>query len=262
MDKEYIANIALGLKTDTWDITGKVVEKNSLRKISKNNLTEILKSMKGNYIQKIPMFSAKKINGKHLYDYARKGIGLQAAENKVNIYDLKLKGFSFNEFCIKISCSSGTYIRSIANDLGERLGCGAVLSNLKRTRIGKFCLNDAINLDFLIKKYSSVKYCKELNSVFKSSCFVSINDIADKAKTIYVYGRYLKMLEDGYPLYGYMINANKTKQKVINENDVFPIKSADCKKLFLHKSIVRFDTSDIQDDKQKLTKSVFFKNFL
>ncbi|MDD5659932.1 MAG: tRNA pseudouridine(55) synthase TruB, partial [Actinomycetota bacterium] len=174
MDKEYIANIALGLKTDTWDITGKVIEKSSLKGISKNNLTEVLKSMKGSYIQKIPMFSAKKINGKHLYDYARKGIGIQTAENKVNIYDIKLKDFSSNEFCIKISCSSGTYIRSIANDLGERLGCGAVLSKLKRTRIGKFCLNDAVGLDFLIKKYSSIKYCEELNSVFKSSYFVSI----------------------------------------------------------------------------------------
>ncbi|MCE5328860.1 tRNA pseudouridine(55) synthase TruB [bacterium] len=261
MEKEYVANIVLGIKTDTWDITGKILERNTVKKISKKRLKEVLKSIKGDYMQKIPMFSAKKKMGKHLYDYARKGIEIETTENKVSIYDLKLESFDLNEFCIKISCSAGTYIRSVASDLGERLECGAVLSKLKRTRIGKFYLNNAAGLEELIKKYANIKYDEDLSGILDCSYFIPINDIADKKKTVYVYSRYLKMLADNYPLYGYMININKTKQKTINENDVFLVKSTNRGKCFLHKSITRFNTGDNLAGGEKLTKSILVEDF-
>jgi len=260
MEKEYTATIKLGLKTDTWDITGKIVEEKTVGKISKKRLADVLRNMKGSYIQKIPAFSAKKKMGKHLYDYARKGIEIEEMENEVIIYDLKLVSFSLNEFCIKIRCSAGTYIRSIASDLGERLGCGAVLSELKRTKIGKFNLNDAVSLNGLIENYLNVKYEGNINETLNRKYFIHVGAIADKKKTIYVYEKYLKMLADNCPLYGYMINIAKTGQKNISENDVFLVKSTGCGKCFLHKSITQFNVSDILSDNKKLTRSILIED--
>jgi len=260
MEKEYIATLKLGIKTDTWDITGKIIEENIVGKISKKSLADVLSNMKGSYIQKIPAYSAKKKMGKHLYDYARRGVKIEEMENEVIIYNLELMNFDSNEFRIKICCSSGTYIRSIASDLGEKLGCGAVLYGLKRTKIGKYSSNDAVSLNMLVENYANINYDENLNGILNCKYFIPVKEIADKKKIIYVYGKYQKMLADNSPLYGYMVNINKTKQKEINENDVFFIKSAGFSRCFLHKSIEHFNTVDIFSSNKKLTKSIVIED--
>lgn len=254
-EKEYIAAIKTGIKTDTWDITGKTIRTDNV-KIRKKDLAMILKDIKGKYHQKIPAYSARKKSGRHLYEYARQGIEVESGDNDVTIYDIKLLNFSLNEFHICICCSAGTYIRSIANDIGEKLSCGAVLSELKRTKIGKFSLNDAVTVSELINDFGNAGHDAGIKGSFNYKYFILLKMLADRKKTIYVYKKYFKMLEKGYPLYGYMINNKRTDKKLIKENDIFFIKNSGCKRSFLHKSVVDFSTNDILNKEQKLTKSI------
>lgn len=213
--------------------------------------------MKGEYEQEVPIYSAKKRMGKHLYDYAREGIEIEEVKNKVRIYDIKLMSFISDEFCIKIRCSSGTYIRSVANDLGIRLGCGAVLSKLNRTKIGKFDLKDSIIPEKLISFFYSSDYYFKSNEILNLKYFIPIRLLAERKKTIYVYKKYQKMLESSYPLYGYMINLNKTNGKNIKENDILSVKCQGSIKYYLHKALTDFNTIDAVKSEQKLTKFIF-----
>ena len=254
--KEYIATIKPGIKTDTWDITGKVLEEKKVENLSRKKLIGILNSMKGDYLQLVPSYSAKKRNGRHLYDYAREGVAIEEIRNNVHIYEIKLISFNSEEFCIKIFCSAGTYIRSIANDLGERLGCGAVLSKLKRIKIGQFNIEDSIGPDDFITLSRNTDSGSILNKPGNHKCIIPAGDLAERKKTIYVYKKYTNMLEGNSPLYGYMINLNKTKKKSIGGNDVLSVKIAGLEGFFLHKALISFKTDDFIKSDEKLTKFI------
>lgn len=142
-DKEYIATVYLGATTDSYDCDGKIVARS--KKIPTiQEVVESLKYFQGEIDQVPPMFSAKKINGRKLYEYARKGeiIERKPCLVKVSSY---LLGYEYPEIHIKISCSKGTYIRSIAHELGLNLGCGAYLKDLQRSRSGNFLIQDCID---------------------------------------------------------------------------------------------------------------------
>ena len=254
--KEYIATIKPGIKTDTWDITGKILEEKKVESINKKKLIKILSSMKGEYLQQIPSYSAKKRKGRHLYDYAREGIVIEEIRNNVIIYDIKLLSFNSEEFCIKIFCSAGTYIRSIANDLGERLGCLAVLSKLKRIKIGQFNVNDSVEPEELIALNKSPDSNNILNQYADCKYIIPAGNLAERKKTIYVYKKYISMLENNSPLYGYMINLNKTNKKIIYENDVLSVKLPGSAEYFLHKALIDFKTDDFIKTNEKLTKFI------
>jgi tRNA U55 pseudouridine synthase TruB len=212
--------------------------------------------MKGEYLQTVPSYSAKKRKGRHLYDYAREGIEIEEIKNNVNIYEIKLLSFNSGEFCLKIFCSAGTYIRSIANDIGEKLGCGAVLLKLKRIKIGQFNIDDSIKPDELVTLFSKTDTHSSLNQPGNYKCIVPASYLADRKKTIYVFKKYSFMLYSNSPLYGYMININKTKEKNINENDVLSIKIAGLPEYFLHKAATDFNTSYLAGRNEKLTKFI------
>jgi tRNA pseudouridine(55) synthase len=254
--KEYIATVKPGIKTDTWDITGKILEEKEVESINRKKLEIILNSMKGEYVQQVPSYSAKKRKGKHLYDYARAGIAIEEIRNNVNIYDIKLLSLNSEEFCIKIFCSAGTYIRSIANDLGERLGCGAVLSKLKRIRIGKFSVKDSVKPEEFIALSKGIDSDTLLNQCINYRYIVPASFLAERKKTIYVYKKYMCMLEKNSPLYGYMINSNKTHKKIIDENDVLSVKLSGSAGYFLHKALIDFETGDPLNSNEKLTKYI------
>jgi len=207
-------------------------------------------SLKGEYEQEIPIFSAKKLMGKHLYDYARKDLKVKKIKNKIIIYDIKFLSFKSDEINLKIKCSSGTYIRSIAHDIGKRLNCGAVLSKLIRLKINNFNLKDAITTDELINIVESSK-------LKKYKFLIPIENLAKRKKTIYVYKKYIKILNQNSPLYSYMININKTKNKDIFENEVLIIKNYNCKQYFIHKSLISFNTLNVFQNNQKLTRYIF-----
>ena len=162
-DKEYIATLKLGLVSDTFDKEGKI-KKIEVKKIPKKKEVEnVLKSFLGEIEQRPPLFSAKKIKGQKFYQLARKGIKIKPKKEKIKIYQISILSYSFPLLKIKVKCSSGTYIRSLASDIGKKLKTGALLQGLLRTKIGKFSLKKAIKLEKINKnnwKKFLIKYVK------------------------------------------------------------------------------------------------------
>ncbi|MBR1942640.1 tRNA pseudouridine(55) synthase TruB [bacterium] len=147
-DKAYLAFVQFGKSTTTYDTEGDIIYESN-KKINKEELTEQLKTFEGTIEQTPPIYSAIKVCGKKLYEYAREGKNIEIAARKITINKIKLKEFDFENQTaqIYIECSKGTYIRSIAHDLGQKLGCGAHLYRLIRTKSGKFTIENAIKLD-------------------------------------------------------------------------------------------------------------------
>lgn len=149
-DKEYLATVQFGKTTDTYDLDGNVVRTYD-KKVCAESIREKLRLFEGEIEQFPPIYSAVKVNGKKLYDYARQGLDVEIKPRKVNIYKIELKEFDeINQSAkIIVECSKGTYIRSIAHDLGEKLGCGGYLTSLERTKAGVFDSESSIMLETL-----------------------------------------------------------------------------------------------------------------
>lgn len=149
-DKEYVATFRLGITTDTLDITGKVLTETSVN-ATKADVEEALESFTGEISQLPPMYSAVSVNGQRLYDLARQGIEVERQARKVMIYsaDLLEADEDKHEYKISIACSSGTYIRTLIDDIGKMLGCGAVLTVLRRTRANGMSVENAVTVEQL-----------------------------------------------------------------------------------------------------------------
>lgn len=147
-DKEYLATVQFGAATNTFDLDGEKVF-TSDKKVLRDDIKEGLKSFEGEILQFPPIFSAIKVKGKKLYEYARKGEEVEIQSRKVVIENIELKNFDeeLQQAQILLKCSKGTYIRSIANDLGKNLGCGGYLIKLIRTQAGKFRVENSVQLD-------------------------------------------------------------------------------------------------------------------
>lgn len=149
MDKTYTGTIQLGLVTDSYDIDGEVVQETTPEPVEASVLLEHMGSFIGDQYQKPPMFSAKKINGVPLYKHARKGQEVEREERLVRISQFRLLENRFPHLDFEIAVSKGTYVRSVAHDLGEKLGTGGCLTYLRRTRISDFSIENAVELDVL-----------------------------------------------------------------------------------------------------------------
>jgi tRNA pseudouridine55 synthase len=146
--KRYRANIKFGVVTDTYDSYGKVINETGQVSIDQNMLEETLKRFTGAINQRPPIYSALKVKGKKLYEYAREGKEVEIEERPVNIYELKLVGMeAADEATIDIQCSKGTYIRTLCYDIGEALGCGAYMSQLVRLESSPFTIEDSNTLE-------------------------------------------------------------------------------------------------------------------
>ncbi len=147
-DKIYEVELELGKKTDTADIEGKVIEeKNVDEKYIKENLLQVLESFVGKQEQIPPMYSAIKKNGKKLYEYARAGEKVEIEPRKIEIYKIDLNKYDKNIISFVVSCSKGTYIRSLCEDIAEKLNTVGYMKNLKRLQVGKFNIKDAVYID-------------------------------------------------------------------------------------------------------------------
>lgn len=146
-DKQYLATIQLGQTTDTFDIDGQIQTKSD-QKPSLEEVNQALLSFQGDCLQIPPMFSAKKIKGKKLYDLARKGLSIDREPVRVRL-STTLVRYEYPFLELDIHCSKGTYIRSLAHDLGQLLGCGGFVSALSRTRSGSFHLSDCVDQECL-----------------------------------------------------------------------------------------------------------------
>jgi len=164
LDKSYVAKLKLGAVSDTYDRDGKLQVISNQKPVTRKNIEEVLGKFKGEINQVPPMYSAKKVKGKKLYELARQGKEIARKPNKVKIYELELLNCSIAKLLISIRCrvSSGTYIRSLAHDIGQDLGCGAYLEELQRTAIGDYKLEDAVEL----KDLSQENWQKKLRKLF------------------------------------------------------------------------------------------------
>ena len=147
-DKKYIAKIKLGIMTDTCDITGEVLEERIVD-VTQSDIENILGKFKGKISQIPPMYSALKKDGVRLYDLARQGKTVEIKPREIEVFELSVLKPLDNENCFTVLChvSKGTYIRSLARDIGEALESGAYLSELTRTRVGEFKLTDCIKIE-------------------------------------------------------------------------------------------------------------------
>ncbi len=156
VDKTYEATARLGATSETYDPEGPITETdtgaNARFAPTGEEIEAVLAKFRGTFEQKAPLHSAKKINGKKLYELARKGTATEEMRPTkiVTITELEVLDYAWPELKLRVSCSSGTYIRSLADDIGRELGCGAYLTGLRRTRIGAYSLADAVTLDNLV----------------------------------------------------------------------------------------------------------------
>lgn len=145
-DKEYIASFKLGILTDTLDITGKILKEEKIN-LTKEEIQKTILSFKGTYNQEVPIYSAVKINGKKLYEYARNNEEITLPKREVNIYDIELLNIDNDIITIKTKVSKGTYIRSLIRDIGLKLNTNATMTKLIRTKLGKFTIEESYTLE-------------------------------------------------------------------------------------------------------------------
>ena len=148
-EKEYIAGIRLGTVTNTQDTTGEVLETNKVL-VSREQLLAVLRQFTGQIEQIPPMYSAIKIGGQKLYELARKGKEVSRPPRPVTIHELELLEGEGCDYLLRVRCSKGTYVRTLCHDIGRKLGCGACMSSLRRTKAGSFTLSQAITMPQLL----------------------------------------------------------------------------------------------------------------
>lgn len=184
--KEYEAEITLGLLTDTLDITGNVLKEENV-KVNKEQILESLNRMTGKYIQEVPIYSAVKVNGKKLYEYARAGESVELPKREVDIKELELVGdirYIDNKTIFNIRClvSKGTYIRALVNDIAISLNTIGVMSKLNRTKQGRFKLED----------------CHTLNDIENGNYkLISVDEVLNEYPRVMVEGREEKLVSNG-----------------------------------------------------------------
>lgn len=151
LDKTYEAVAELGAVSDTYDLTGDIVEQTVSHIPNQEEVEEVVAKFRGTIEQKAPAYSAKKIGGQRLYALVRRGVDVEHLRptKKVDVTELIITEYTWPTLKFRVTCSSGTYIRSLAHDIGEQLGCGAYLTDLRRTRIGEYKLEDAKKLEEL-----------------------------------------------------------------------------------------------------------------
>lgn len=145
-DKKYQCEMTLGLQSDTQDIWGEIINRCSVE-VNEGEILEAINGFRGVINQKPPIYSAIKVNGKPLYEYARKGQTVEINHRQIEVYDINILNIEKEKVLFDVSCSKGTYIRTLCHDIGNILGCGAVMSQLTRTKSGRFTIEDTITLE-------------------------------------------------------------------------------------------------------------------
>lgn len=199
-DKTYEAVLKLGEKTDTADVEGKIIETKEVQpsNLEKENVEKVLKALIGKQEQTPPIYSAIKVKGKKLYEYARSGENVEIEPRTIEIYDLELIKVENQEITYKVHCSKGTYIRTLCEQIAEKLGTVGYMKELKRTQVGEFKIEDSVTIEELennveknlitIEKY--FENCKKINlNAKKLQLFLNgvqlTHDLEDGIYTIY-----------------------------------------------------------------------------
>ena len=173
--KVYKATLKLGEETDTYDLEGNVICTKEVGEIPLSEVKKVLQSYIGEIMQVPPMYSALKVDGKRLYELARKGIEVEREARKIIIYNIELLEYSKPFITIRVTCSKGTYIRSLCKDIGDSLKCGAVMTELVREGSGVFNSENSVELDSLTKENFN-DYLISLEDALKSYEKILVNE--------------------------------------------------------------------------------------
>ena len=168
-DKTYIATVTLGEKKSTGDLEGETIETKEVKNITQNLIEQTLSIFLGKQKQLPPMYSAIKKDGKKLYEYAREGIEVERNPREIEIKDIKLLAYEKNTITFEVSCSKGTYIRTLCEDIAQRLGTVGYMSDLKRTRVNQFKIEDSVDLEN-INKFISIE------EIFSDKEFIKLDN--------------------------------------------------------------------------------------
>lgn len=205
-DKTYRAQLTLGVSTDTQDAAGEIIKKSSVN-VLENEIEWVIKSFVGKYSQVPPMYSALKVNGKKLCDIAREGKVIDRKPREVEIYSIDILQIKKNIVIFDVECSKGTYIRTLCDDIGNKLGCGGHMSFLLRKKAGIFDLSTTLTLeeikefaacgtlqekiisvDEIFKNYNKIMLSSKDTKKFKNGVKIKIDDEFKKEKNLRVYG--------------------------------------------------------------------------
>lgn len=188
-DKEYRATMILGLTTDTQDITGTVLDRTDAGDVTREALESAAGAFVGKIEQKVPRYSAAKYRGRPHHRWARNGVVLDTPVKEITIHGIEIESFSPPYVTFLVACSKGTYIRTLCNDMGTRLGCGAALADLRRTRSGRFGEDSALRLDDLANGEGSRLVQDNL---------VPLERVLDRYRAISVSGDLARRIREGY----------------------------------------------------------------
>jgi tRNA pseudouridine55 synthase len=184
-DKEYHAELKLGVRTDTQDADGRVIETRPYLPPSHDDVERTILAFRGHILQRPPLFSAAKIGGVPAYRMARKGLTPELRERMVTIHEIGLLDYSEPLVRFAVTCSKGTYVRTLCDDIGTRIGCGAHLTSLRRTRAGRFLLDQAWSIDRISDAVASGKHYGALTSLNEALADrPGITVTADEAKRL------------------------------------------------------------------------------
>ena len=181
-DKEYEVILKLGIKTDTADSEGNIIEQKEVGNLKEENIEDTLKTFIGKQKQMPPIYSAIKVNGKKLYEYARAGQEVEIKPREIEIYDIELQEVNNleNEIKFKVACSKGTYIRSLCEDIAEKLDTVGYMKELNRVKVGKFTISQSITIKQLEENKNSIKFLQEhiitMKELFKNYDKIELND--------------------------------------------------------------------------------------
>ena len=207
-DKVYKATMLLGIQTDTLDISGKVCNK-AVVNVTEQQVRDVISTFVGTIEQVPPMYSALKVNGKKLYELAREGKTIERKARKVSIYDITIDEIHLPEVVMTVSCSKGTYIRSLCDDIGTKLGCYGCMKELLRTKVACFDIEDAY-------KISEIEKLKE-------SIVLPVDMLFGNIPAVNTVLMAQKLIENGNRIPAEMINADGNKQKKYDDEGRYRI---------------------------------------
>ncbi len=190
-DKEYVAELVLGVETDTQDLSGQVIRQGE-PVMDEEAVMQAIMSFQGNYMQVPPMYSALKVNGKKLYELARAGKEVERQARPIVIHELEILDMQLPVVKMRVLCSKGTYIRTLCADIGAKLGCGAAMKSLLRTQVGIFKLEEAVTLKQLEEMRDTVGIEGKLYAV---------DSVFEYCPQIHVCEEFCKLLDNGNAFY-------------------------------------------------------------
>ena len=222
-DKTYRAVLLLGMETDTQDVSGQIIARKPVT-VSKEQVLSALQPFQGEILQVPPMYSALKVNGKKLYEYAREGKTVERKARPVTIYELTAEKIELPRVTLKVNCSKGTYIRTLCHDIGRALGCGGCMETLVRIRVGNFYLEDAISLKELEEKRDR----DELNT-----CLVTVEEVFLELPAVRTRKSYDRLLHNGNRIDRTMLEEKGGEVSSIGENEKKQVRMYDSSGAFV-----------------------------